>query len=158
MCLQKYPPISGNLQNAIDYKIHLTIENHLKVEISVVISKTSTTLPSEKNAWGTGRGVGRGTLHPKFLAFLVIFCFEKRCRKYYCSLKIKTFPAPNLWAGYAQVRIETNIPKNLKQQMLALCPGRCSLHHKGAENDRTMFFPARHSGKCEVCSLQRVND
>jgi len=57
ICLQKYPPISGNLsianylkQNAIDYQMHLTMENKLKVEISVVISKTSTTLPSKKNA------------------------------------------------------------------------------------------------------------
>jgi len=59
ICLQKYPPISGNLsitkylkQNTIDYKSHLTIVNHLKVKISVVIWKTSTTLPSEKKALG----------------------------------------------------------------------------------------------------------
>jgi len=24
--------------------------------------------------------------------------------------------------------------------MLALCPGRCLLHHKGIENDQTIFF------------------
>ena len=62
-----YPPISGKLsitnylkQNAIDCWSHMTIENNLKVEISAFISKTSTTLPREKNAWGTRSGVGRG--------------------------------------------------------------------------------------------------
>ena len=34
---------------------------------------------------------------------------------------------------------------------LALCPGRCLSHHKGIENDQTIFFP-RHSGKREVCN------
>ena len=24
--------------------------------------------------------------------------------------------------------------------MLALCPGRCLLHHKGIENDQTTYF------------------
>ena len=39
------------------------------------------------------------------------------------------------------VRVETNIPKNSKAIiMLALCPGRCLLDHKGIENDRTIFF------------------
>jgi len=54
ICLQKYPPTSGNLsvtnylkQKTIDfnYQSHLTIENNLKVEISVVVSQTTTTLP-----------------------------------------------------------------------------------------------------------------
>jgi len=39
------------------------------------------------------------------------------------------------------VRVETNIPRNSKAiVMLALCPGRCLLHHKGIENDQTIFF------------------
>jgi len=39
------------------------------------------------------------------------------------------------------VRGETNMPKNLKAIiMLALCPGRCLLHHKGIENDQTIFL------------------
>jgi len=33
--------------------------------------------------------------------------------------------------------------------MLAFCPGRCLLHHKGFGNDQTIFF-LRHSGKREV--------
>jgi len=49
------------------------------------------------------------------------------------------------------VRVETNIPKNLRAiVMLALCPGRCLLHDKGIENDQTIF--PHHSGKGEVCS------
>jgi len=56
ICLQKYLPITGNnisitnrlKQNAIDYQIHLTIENNLKVEQKVIITKTSTTLPPQK--------------------------------------------------------------------------------------------------------------
>ena len=32
-------------QNAVDYQNRLTIENNLKVEINVAISKTSTTFP-----------------------------------------------------------------------------------------------------------------
>jgi len=74
ICLQKYPPISGNLsitnylkQNGIDYyQSHLTIENNLKVEISVVISKTSTALPSEKNDRGMRKDVGRGPFPQNF--------------------------------------------------------------------------------------------
>jgi len=38
--------------------------------------------------------------------------------------------------------LETNIPKNFKQQMLAICPGRCLFHHKRIQNE---CFP-RHSG------------
>jgi len=39
------------------------------------------------------------------------------------------------------VRVATNIPKNSKAIiMLALCPGRCSLHRKGIEIDQTIFF------------------
>jgi len=38
------------------------------------------------------------------------------------------------------VRVEINIPKNSKAIiMLALCSGRCLLHHKGIENDQTIF-------------------
>ena len=55
----------------------------------------------------------------------------------------------NAWAS---LHVETNIPKNSKAiMMLAFCPGKCLLHHKGIENDQTIFFP-RHSGKREVCS------
>jgi len=44
-------------------------------------------------------------------------------------------PPKNAW-----VRVETNIPKNSKAIiMLALCPGRCLFHHKGIENDQTIF-------------------
>jgi len=34
--------------------------------------------------------------------------------------------------------------------MLALCPGRCLLHHTGIANDQITF--PRHGGKLEVCS------
>jgi len=104
-----YPPISGKLsitnylkQNAIDYRRHMTIENNLKVEISAVIWKTSTTLPPEKTLryaqWRRQR-----TIPPKFLAFIVILLFERRCRKQNAVVRFKSkqFPAPNLWAGYA---------------------------------------------------------
>ena len=46
-----------------------------------------------------------------------------------------SLPPENTW-----VRVETNIPKNSKALiMLALCSGRCLLHHKGIENDQTIF-------------------
>ena len=49
------------------------------------------------------------------------------------------------------LREKTNIPKNAKAIiMLALYPEKCLLHHKGIENDQTIFVP-RHSAKCEVC-------
>jgi len=56
--------------------------------------KTSTALPPEKNAWGTRIDVGRGPFPPKCLAFLVISCFERRCRKQntIARLKSKHFP------------------------------------------------------------------
>ena len=51
-----------------------------------------------------------------------------------------------------ELREETNIPKHSKATiMLALYPGKCLLHHKGIENDQTIFFP-RHREKREVCS------
>jgi len=38
------------------------------------------------------------------------------------------------------ILVETNIPKNSKAIItLALRPGRCLLHHKGIENDQTIF-------------------
>jgi len=49
------------------------------------------------------------------------------------------------------LREETNIPKHSKAIiMLALYPGKCLLHHKGIENDQTIFFP-RQSSKRDVC-------
>jgi len=37
-------------------------------------------------------------------------------------------------------RVETNIPKNSKALiMLAPCPRKCLLHHKGLKNDQTIF-------------------
>jgi len=42
--------------------------------------------------------------------------------------------------AWARLRAETNIPKNSKAIiMLVFCPGRCLLHHKGIENDQTIF-------------------
>jgi len=43
----------------------------------------------------------------------------------------------NAWAS---LRVETNTPKNSKAIIiLAFCPERCLLHHKGIENDQTIF-------------------
>ena len=39
--------------------------------------------------------------------------------------------------------------KNSKA-MLAVCPGSCLLHHKGIENDQTIFFTSQRES--EVCS------
>jgi len=40
-----------------------------------------------------------------------------------------------------EVRVETNITKHSKAIiMLALCPGRCLLHHKGTENFTKQYF------------------
>jgi len=37
--------------------------------------------------------------------------------------------------------LREEIPENSKAIiMMALCPGRCVLHHKGIENDQTIFF------------------
>jgi len=39
------------------------------------------------------------------------------------------------------VRVETSIPKKLESNNYAgTLPGRCLLHHKGIENDQTIFF------------------
>jgi len=55
----KYLPISGKLsitsylkQYAVDYRSHLTIEGNLQVEIRYIISKTSTTFPTQKKRLG----------------------------------------------------------------------------------------------------------
>jgi len=56
-----------------------------------------------------------------------VYYFENR-HNFHC-------PPKNAW-----VRVETNIPNNSKAIiMLALWPGRCLLHHKGIENDQTIF-------------------
>jgi len=58
-------------------------------------------------------------------------------KRYIVSKTSATFPPPQKTLG---VRVETNIPKNSKSiMMLELCPGRCLLHHKGIENDQTIF-------------------
>jgi len=56
-------------KNATDYENHLTIQNNLKVEKRIVISKTSTTLPPEKYAWGTRIGVGMVKVLCKFVCY-----------------------------------------------------------------------------------------
>jgi len=44
--------LENNLKGGLENKaLKITIENNLKVEISVLISKISTTLPPKKNAW-----------------------------------------------------------------------------------------------------------
>ena len=55
ICLQKSLPNSGEQsitnylkQNDFEYRSHLTIENNLKVEKNVIISKTNTPLPPIK--------------------------------------------------------------------------------------------------------------
>jgi len=59
-------------------------------------------------------------------------------KRYIISKTSTTFPPPKKTLG---VRVETNIPKNSKAIiMLALCPGRCLLHHKGIEYDQIIFF------------------
>jgi len=58
-------------------------------------------------------------------------------KRYIISKTSTTLPPPPKTFG---VRVETNIPKNSKAIiMLGPCPGRCSLHHKGIENDQTIF-------------------
>jgi len=42
-------------QNAVDYRNSLTIENNLRSKKRYIISKTSTTFPPPKNAWGMRR-------------------------------------------------------------------------------------------------------
>ena len=63
----------------------------------VLISKTSSTLPTRKNVSGTRIDIGKGANFPKFLAFLNILCFERRCRKQntVARLKSKDLPAPS---------------------------------------------------------------
>jgi len=58
-------------------------------------------------------------------------------KRYIISKTSTTFPPSKKTLG---VRVDTNIPKNSKAIiMLALCPGRYLLHHKGIENDQIIF-------------------
>jgi len=45
----------------------------------------------------------KGVMHPKFLAFYIILCFERQCAKQntVVRLKSKDLPTKNFWAGYA---------------------------------------------------------
>jgi len=76
-------------------KPFLTIENILKVEKKVLISKISTALPTRKTGWGTRINEGKGGTYPKFLAFSCLLRFERRCRKQntVTDLRLKDFPA-----------------------------------------------------------------
>jgi len=53
-----------------------------------------------------------GPWPPKFLAYFVILCFEKRCPKQssLARLKLKYLPQKKFWAGYA---IGENIGQNV---------------------------------------------
>jgi len=79
--------------------------------------------------------------------------------KYHCSLKVKTFPRPK-FVGW--LRLDTRRDKHPKKleainadtlpcwKVFIASQG----HWKWSDN----VFPARHSGKCEFCSLHQVND
>ena len=111
ICLQKYPPISVKVsitnylkQNVIDYQCQLTIENKFKIGKMQLFRKKHNSPPPKKRM-GTNIGLGRGNkraISPKFLAILVILCFERRCRKQntVAGLRSKDLPALNLWVGY----------------------------------------------------------
>jgi len=60
-------------------------------------------------------------------------------KRYIISNTSTTFPNPK---KTLRVRVETNTPtKNSKVIItLALCSGRCLVHHKGIVNDQTVFF------------------
>jgi len=61
-------------------------------------------------------------------------------KRYMISKTSTTFPSPKTTLE-VRLRVETNIPKNSKAIIiLALCPRRCFLHHKGIANDQTIFF------------------
>ena len=71
-------------------------------------------------------------------------------KRYIMSKTSTTFPLPP--KNTFGVRVKTNIPKNSKAIiMLALCPGRCLLHHKGIDNDQTIF------GNVKFAMSQRSN-
>jgi len=62
---------------------------------------------------------------------------EDRRKVYYFENKHNFCTPPKKMLG---VREETNIPKNSKAIiMLALYPEKCLLHHKGIENNQTIF-------------------
>jgi len=73
--------------------------------------------------------------------------------KYCCSLKVKTFARPKFVGWVCPGTRRDKHPKKL------VCPGGCSLHHKGTENDRTMFFQHVTAGnvKFVVCSESMTN-
>ena len=111
ICLQKYPPISVEVsitnylkQNVIDYQCHLTTENKFKVgKMQLFRKKAQLSHPPKTHGYEHRcRQGGKGAISPKFLAFLVILCFERRCRKQntVARLKTKDLPAPYLWVGY----------------------------------------------------------
>jgi len=69
---------------------------------------------------------------------LTIEITSKVEKKIYYFENKHNFSSPQKMLG---VRVETNIPKNSKAIiMLELCSGRYLLHHKGIENDQTIFF------------------
>ena len=74
---------------------------------------------------------------------------ENNPKKVYYFENKHNFPPHKKTLG---VRVETNISKNSKAIiMLAVCPGRCLLHHKGIENDQTIFFHVT-AGNVKICS------
>jgi len=64
---------------------------------------------------------GKGAMTPKFLAYLVILCFERRCPKHntVARLKSKDFPPNKLWTGYAKGIILRSVSGNSKFNIIS---------------------------------------
>ena len=149
ICLQKYLPIRGRLsiinylkKNAVDYRSHLTIENDLKVEKNVYyIENKHNFPPPQKNAWGTRRGEEFSERGPNLLNCVQQFqimssTFFQGGENFSKGLHPPCTPLVTDLDNRGD-----NIPKKSKAIiMLALCSGRCLLHHKGIEKYQTIFF------------------
>ena len=69
-------------------------------------------------------------LSPQFLAYLVISCFERRCPKYCCSPKVKSFGPPKILAW-------TTTGLSMDKKLIFLCWRKRSMIFAS-------FFPQSH--------------
>jgi len=101
--------------------------------------------------------VGKGAISPKFIACLVILCFERRCRKQntIARLKSKDLTSTILWAGYATY-IGTRRDKQPKklEAINGTFPWKVFIASQGIENDLTKNV--MDEPKLVTDSLQRV--
>jgi len=103
--------------------------------------------------WRSQEGI-RVTWPPKYLAYLVILCFETRCRKpnTVAHLKSKDLAPQTFWAGYAIAQRHLCLVLTcVKNSLFRVC---CMLANFGANTHRLISYGFLITTPSELASSQ----